>query len=163
MSIPQADSDETRLTTLLRAYLAAEYRWQRDGDWHDINIGLPAPGLDLAYPHAHSFGLISAWNPLSIQRSAAENRQADQLLCDALDASGHPYLPAFSSARNRSWREPGWLVMGMDAASYDALSRRFGQLGALWWRVGAPVRLRMDVGRPAGLDEDDRFVDWLVE
>ena len=163
MSIPQTGSQDTRVRSLLRAYLAAEYRWQRDGDWHDITIGLPAPGLDLAYPQAQSFGLISAWNPLSVERSEAENRQADQVLCDVLDASGHPYLPAFSAARNRSWREPGWLVMDMDAAAYDALSRRFDQLGALWWRLGAPVRLRMDARRPPELDDDDRFVDWLVE
>lgn len=155
--------DDARLATLLRAYLAAEYRWQREGDWHDLVIGLPAPGLEMAYPRARSFGLISAWNPSSNERSVAENREADEMLCDALDAGGHFYLAAFSSARNRSWREPGWLVMDMDAAGYDALSRRFGQLGALWWPVGAPVRLRMDARRPPELDEDDRFVDWLVE
>lgn len=159
----QPAPDDARLASLLRAYLAAEYRWQREGDWHDISIGLPAPGLELAYPRASSFGLISAWNPSSIERSAAENRDADQALCEALDAAGHQYLPAFSSARNRSWREPGWLVMDMDASGYDALSRRFGQLGTLWWPAGAPVRLRMDTRRPAGLDDDDRFVDWLVE
>ncbi|MGJ4730861.1 DUF3293 domain-containing protein [Luteimonas sp. SDU101] len=159
----QPAPDDARLALLLRAYLAAEYRWQREGDWHDISIGLPAPGLELAYPHARSFGLVSAWNPYSVERAAVENRQADQLLCETLDATGHQYLPAFSSARNRSWREPGWLVMDMDAAGYDALSRRFEQLGALWWPAGAPVRLRMDARRPAELDDDDRFVDWLVE
>lgn len=156
-------TDDTRLAALLRAYMTAEYRWLRDGDWHDISVGLPTPGLELAYPRACTFGLISAWNPMSIERSAAENRSADETLRGELDASGHPYLPAFSSAPNRSWREPGWLVMGMDAAAYDALSRRFGQLGALWWPVGAPVRLRMDAARPRELDDDDRCVDWLVE
>lgn len=156
-------TDDARLTALLRAYVAAEYRWLRDGDWHDISVGLPAPGLELAYPRACSFGLISAWNPLSIERGADENRSADEALRRELDASGHSYLPAFSSAPNRSWREPGWLVMGMDAAAYDTLSRRFGQLGALWWPVAGPVRLRMDAARPPELDEDDRYVDWLVE
>jgi len=163
MSMQLPATEDARLVALLRAYLAAEYRWQRDGDWHDINIGLPAPGLELAYPHACTFGLISAWNPLSVERSTVENRRADDALCRELDATGHPYLPAFSSARNRSWREPGWLVMDMDAPSYDALSRRFGQLGALWWPAGAPVRLRMDAPRPTDLDDDDRYVDWLVE
>ena len=155
--------DDARLTSLLRAYLAAEYRWQAKGDWHDLHVGLPAPGLELAYPRARSFGLVSAWNPGSLERGAEENRRADEMLCEVLDGSGHPYFPAFSSARNRSWREPGWLVMDMDAAAYDALSRRFGQLGALWWRAGTAVRLRMDARRPEELDDDDRHVDWLVE
>ena len=159
----QPAPDDARLASLLHAYLAAEYRWRHEDDWHDLSIGLPAPGLELAYPRACSFGLVSAWNPCSVERSVEDNRHADQLLCEALDASGLPYLPAFSSARNRSWREPGWLVMDMDAAGYDALWRRFGQLGALWWRAGAPVRLRMDARRPSDLEGDDSFVDWLVE
>jgi len=152
--------DAARIATLLAAYLDAEYRWQHDGSWHDIVIGLPTPGLELAYPSATSFGLISAWNPHSVERDNEDNRRADDALHEALVASGHRFLPAFASAPNRTWREPSWLVMGMEPEPFDALARRFGQLGTLWWRPGQRVRLRMDVARP---DEhpDDANVVWL--
>lgn len=152
--------DATRISGLLRAYVDAEYRWQRDGSWHDIVIGLPAPGLELAYPEATSFGLLSAWNPHSVERGIEDNRRDDDRLHEALCASGHRFLPAFASAPNRTWREPSWLVMGMDPAPFDALSRRFGQLGTLWWRPGQPVRLRMDVAQPDD-HPGDASIDWL--
>jgi len=151
---------DARVAELLNAYLVADYRWQYDGGWHDVIIGLPTPGLELAYPDATSFGMLSAWNPLSVASSEAANREADQRLQVALAASGLHCVPAFASARNRTWREPSWLVMGMDTAAFDALAREFGQLGTLWWRPGSAVRLRMDAPRPAGID-DDRDVDWI--
>ncbi len=160
MHHPGSSLDTARVRALLTAYLEAEYRWQHDGSWHDILIGLPTPGLELAYPSATSFGLLSAWNPYSVERGKEENQRADEALCGALDASGYPFLPAFAQAANRSWREPSWLVMGMEPAPFDALARRFGQLGALWWRPGQRVQLRMDAARP---DEhpDDADVVWL--
>ena len=48
----------------------------------------------------------------------------------------------------------------MQVEPFDALARRFGQLGTLWWRRESPVRLRMDARRPEGL-EGDSDVDWL--
>ncbi|MDC7806604.1 DUF3293 domain-containing protein [Luteimonas sp BLCC-B24] len=156
----QHSIDDARLITLLHAYLAARYRWQSRSDWHDVIIGLPTPGLDLRYPDVPSYGLLSAWNPLSVPRSATENRRADKALEAELGATGLPCIPAFASAADRSWREPSWIVFGMPVEAFDALARRFGQLGTLWWRRECPVRLRMDARRPDGL-EGDRDVDWL--
>lgn len=153
-------SDAVRIATLLAAYQDAEYRWQYDGSWHDIVIGLPTPGLELAYPSAASFGLLSAWNPHSVARSNEANRRADDALHAALVTAGHRFVPAFASAPNRTWREPGWLVMGMDAGPFDALARRFGQLGTLWWQPGQPVRLRMYVARPDQQSGDANVV-WV--
>ena len=158
-SLPPAPT-EADVHRLAKAYLDAVYRWARDGDWHDIRIGLPVPGLELLHPEVRCFGLLSAWNPVSRPRDDAANRRADAALEGELAARDIVRVPAFSSARNRSWREPGWLVMDMDAAGYDALSRRFGQLGTLWWRPGRPVRLRMDAAAPEGF-AGTPHVDWL--
>ena len=152
--------DDTRLVELLHAYLDARYRWQHRDDWHDLVVGLPAPGLDLRYPEAPGFGLLSAWNPLSIQRPASENRRLDRALEAELRASGLSHMPAFASAADRSWREPSWIVLGMAVEDFDALSRRYGQLGTLWWPRETAVRLRMDAARPRGL-AGDPHVDWL--
>ncbi len=152
--------DESRLVALLQAYLRARYRWQYRDDWHDIVVGLPTPGLDLRYPQVPSFGMLSAFNPLSVRKSGSENRRADRRLETRLEEIGLPYIPAFASAEDRSWREPGWIIFGIGADAFDALGREFGQLGTLWWRAGAPVRLRIDAARPCGI-EGDQHIDWL--
>ena len=150
-------ADVDRLVTV---YLKAIYRWAHDGDWHDLNIGLPAPGLELLHPDVRGFGLLSAWNPLSRVQDDARNRSADLRLEAELRERGLAHIPAFSSAANRSWREPGWVILDIDVATIDALARHFGQLGALWWPRGGPVRLRMHAARPATV-QPDRAVDWL--
>lgn len=153
--IPQADVER-----LARAYLRAVYRWRGESDWHDIHIGLPVPALELLHPEVAAFGLLSAWNPYSQPREDAANRIADEALEAELDERGLVRIPSFASAPNRSWREPGWVILDIPAADLDALARRFGQLGTLWWPHGQPVRLRMQAAKPT------RFrhaapIDWL--
>lgn len=145
----------------MRAYLDAEYRWAHDGDWLSLAIGQPAPELDAAFPDATEFSLLSAWNPHSVERPEATNRAADATLHLALRDSGALYLPGFSSARNRSWREPSWVTIDLPLAQIDALSRRFGQLGTLHCRRGEAIRLRMYADRPESADAA-LPVDWLT-
>lgn len=152
--------DDTQLLALLHAYLAARYRWRAPADWQDLAIGRPAPLIELHYPDAESFGLLSAWNPMSQLRPARENRRADRALKAELAASGLHHVPALARAPDHGWREAGWLVSGMPADAFDRLIRRFGQLGALWWSRGTAVRLRIDARRPDGL-AGDGDVDWL--
>lgn len=152
--------DDAEVTRLAEAYLDAEYRWAHDGDWHDIRIGLPVPGLELLYPGVRSFGLMSAWNPHSRPRPESANRRQDALLEAEFEARGLRRVPAFSAARNRSWREPGWVVFDLAAADLDELCRRFGQLGALWWEADQPVRMHMLARRPAGFQRAAP-IDWI--
>lgn len=158
--MPSPPDSDTRIAALMRAYLVADYKWERGGHWHDVLIGLPTPGLELAYPEATSFGMLSAWNPHSIEREERLNREQDDRLQQELAEAGTKSLPAFASAPNRTWREPSWLVFGMNSAEFDALCRRHGQLGTLWWRPGESVRLRMMAPRPAGI-ADEPHVDWI--
>lgn len=159
LRMPTQLSGEERLAFLARAYHDAEYRWELDGDWHDLRVGLPAPGVEMAYPDAGCFGLLSAWNPWSELRSETDNRAADHVLHERLAASGCTYRAAFASSPNRTWREPSWMAVGMPAEAFDALARDFGQLGTLWWPRGGNVRMRMDAARPQSSDVPD--IDWL--
>jgi hypothetical protein len=152
--------DAARIAHLMRAYLAADYRWELSGDWHHLRIGHTESDVEALYPDHLQFGLLSAWDPHSVKRPELVNRTADRALQQALQAAGWPHRAAFSSAANRSWREPSWLVVGIGAAELDALARRFGQLGTLFWERGQPVRLRMDATPPQGLGHEP-FVDWL--
>lgn len=145
----------------MHAYLDAEYRWSREGEWPALAIGHPAPELEAAFPQASSFGLLSAWNPHSVERPEETNRAADAALHQALRNSGARFLPGISSARNHSWREPSWVVVDLPLEQLDALSRRFGQLGTLHCLRGEAFRLRMYADRPARADE--RLpVDWMA-
>lgn len=154
------DAPPARIAELVAAYLDADYRLELHGEWHPLAIGAPAPAIEDAFPGARRFGLLSAWNPHSVVLPEAANRDADERLRAALQDSGLPFRPGFSAARNRSWREPSWVVADMALPAFDAVTRRFGQLGTLAWRRGEPVRLRMHAERPADLAPDPR-VDWL--
>lgn len=160
MQASHVSPGEGRIAALVHAYLAAEYRWECDGEWLDLRIGALAPAVRARYPAARTAGLLSAWNPHSVARPDAENRAEDERLQADLVASGHVYRPAFSSSANRTWREPSWLVIDMAVGTFDALSRRFGQLGTLYWRTDAPVRMRIDAPAPPSL-AGHPHLDWL--
>lgn len=152
-------NNDLRIATLLDAYYAAEYRWELDGEWRALRIGQPAPEIEAFFPQSQRFGLLSAWDPQSIPRPDAVNRRADESLHTALIASGLPFRPGFSSAANRSWREPSWIVMDMADADFDRLALRYGQLGTVVWRRGEPVGLRMYAQQPLMAKPRD-FVEW---
>lgn len=156
----QHNTDDLQLSRLTRAYLTADYRWAQRNAWLPVEIGSGVPALEAAYPDATSFGMISAWNPWSVQLDDEANRRADVVLHDLLLTRGIECCPAFASAPNRSWREPSWMVMGMGQGEFNALVTRFRQLGTLWWPRGGAVRLRMDAQRPGDIDPD-ALIDWL--
>ena len=134
--------NDVRIATLVDAYCTAEYRWEKDHQWYPLRIGQGAPEIEAAFPDSATFGLLSAWDPHSLPRPETINRSADEGLHTALLASGLRVVPGFSSAPNRSWREPSWVVLDMPGDAFDRLARRFGQLATLRWTRGEPVRLR---------------------
>lgn len=149
------------VSALLRAYLAADYECLVHGRRYPLWVGETAPAVEAALPEGRTFALITAWNPRSVARTPSENRAADQALRQALAAAGARFHAGAGMARDRGWREPGWLVVDMSLADFDALARRFDQLGALFWRRGEPVRLRMHARQPAD-DAGHAAVDWLA-
>jgi Protein of unknown function (DUF3293) len=160
LSTSPPPSGEARLAELIHAYLAADYRWELDGRWMHLRIGETAPEPEAWQPDAGCFGLLSAWDPQSIPRQEAVNRHDDARLHQDLLATGLPLRAAFSSAVNRTWREPSWLIAALPADRLDTLSRRYGQLATLFWTRGEPVRLRVDAMQPAAFD-DHPWVDWI--
>jgi len=147
-----------RLIALTRAYLAADYRWRHGDAWQALAIGAPATPLEHAFPDARAFGVLTAWNPHSEPQDAAGNAAADARLRRDLDAAGILAVAAESGAPTQGWREPGWLLPGLSCEACDTLARRYRQLGALWWRRGDAVALRMYASRPAAYADDARVV-----
>lgn len=155
-------SDHNHLASLQAVYLAADYKWELDGEWRSLRIGEHAAELEAAFPDSQRFGLMSGANPAHIPRSDPENRSADRALEQALVALGLRYRPAFVAAIGRSWKAYNWLVIDPPVEAFDALARRFGQIGTLLWARGEPVRLRMRARRPASVAPDPR-IDWIDE
>ena len=146
---------------LAATYVAADYAVVMDGDALPLRVGQPACDLE-AYRPAQRYALITAWNPASTPHSDAANTTADAALVARLDAAGISRQPAQGSSSDGQWREPGWLVFDVSEVGLDLLAREFGQAAVLSWAAGEPVRLRMQLPRPACAD-DLECVDWAVE
>ncbi|UHQ21650.1 DUF3293 domain-containing protein [Lysobacter sp. 5GHs7-4] len=143
---------------LAALYAAAAYAVVVDGDAIALRVGEPTPDLE-AYLPADTYVVISAWNPASEPRSDAANEAADAALVARLNAAGIARQPAWGSAPDGQWREPGWLLTDIDQAAADRLALDFGQAAVLCWRRGQPVRLRMLLAPPAAVGAA-AHVDW---
>lgn len=145
------------------AYAAAEYAVMLDGDTLPLRVGQPAADLEAYWP-AERYVFITAWNPASKPHSEAVNETADLRLVAHLDENRTPRQAAWAECPSGDWREPGWLVTGLDSARIDALAQAFGQVAVLAWERGQPVRLRMLVDRPGNVAPRDAGVpdciDW---
>ena len=133
---------------LYRAALAAEQEF--------------AAELDAAFPDAVRFGMLTASNPGFAARGDTENRDADRLLQHELERLDLRHRPAVAIAHNRTWKAYNWLVIDPDVDAFDALARRFGQIGTLLWSRNSPVRLRMRAKRPETLMAHPA-IDWIGE
>ena len=144
---------------LAALYTAAAYAVVVDGDAIALRVGEPSPDLE-AYLPADTYVLVSAWNPASEPRSDAANEAADAALVARLDAAGIARQSAWASAPDGQWREPGWLLTGVEQAAADRLAVDFGQAAVLSWQRGQPVRLRMLLAPPAEAARA-AHVDWI--
>ena len=133
-----------------------------------VSAAPPAALMQLLQPD-RPWVLISACNPHSRPRSARSNALRMRALTRAL-AAVDPLrvFDAAGGAPDRSWVEPGLLVIGLDPAITDALARRFDQNALLAGRGAAPARLRLyraDWAAALGrVDTAGReWAEWAVE
>jgi hypothetical protein len=150
---------------LLAAYLNAEYL-PADPAGAPLRIGRRAAALEARFPAAAHFALLTAWNPGSYPNDDAANLAAQHALDTALAAAGLQFIPALNRAPGGGHEEPSRLLLDAGDARVDALALRFGQAGALAWRRGRAVRLRIyrtEWRDPALiLRMDTRFIDWVA-
>ncbi|MFP7721347.1 DUF3293 domain-containing protein [Lysobacter sp. A3-1-A15] len=144
---------------LAAAYAGARYCVMIDGDTLPLAVGQVASDLEAYWP-AERYVFITAWNPASEVHSDAANDTADALLVTRLDAAGLQRHAAWSQGAQGDWREPGWLVAGLDDCASSTLAQEFGQAGILSWDRGQPVRLQMLLHRPQGAPMAPH-VDWV--
>ena len=150
---------------LLATYLNAEYL-PAGAPGAPLRIGRRAAALEARYPAAAHFALLTAWNPGSYPNDHAANLAAQHALDKALTVAGLQFIPALNRAPGGGHEEPSRLVLDAGDAQVDALAIRFGQAGALAWRRGRAVRLRIyrpEWRGPASMPRmDTRFIDWVA-
>ncbi len=96
----------------------------RDVHLPPIASGLRAP---LPAPLRPFATIVTAYNPMSAPRPAAENLWRNTALGATLRAAGFVAYPALGRDAERSWVEPSFAVVGAPVAAVRLLARRWGQ------------------------------------
>lgn len=125
---------------LLALYRACHYAVRVPGGQSraTLRIDEPVPGVLNDWLGTAPFGaFMTAHNPRSLPRPAADNRTAQRTLLAAIRAAGARTLPGVGRIPGQSWREPSLFVAGLDIATVDALAQRHAQNAiVLGWRGG---------------------------
>jgi len=108
-----------------------------------LRVGEPSERLDrLLEDHgAESAVFVTAANPRSEKKSAAENAEAMGALDGILAAAGYPRYPGEGRNEERTWREPSVLAVGIYRENAQALGRLFGQNAVVFIEVGKAPEL----------------------
>ena len=133
---------------LLRSYLATVYelptpsgvlRVSMDGEIVSDTAKLP----DLLQTR---FALLTAYNPRSMLLPRRVNDGRHQVMRDLLILGCYRVEPAvgFEEEPDSAFREPAWLVHGMDRDEAVAFGRVFRQNVVVWSRGGRPEIIATD-------------------
>lgn len=127
---------------LIEAYESADYCIFADPELV-LKIGEPSARLDalLEQEGATTAAFVTAANPRSQKKSAAENASALSALDQLIAASGYPWRAGEGRAPDGSWAEPSRLVIGIYRGNAEALGRLFGQNAIVFMEKGAAPEL----------------------
>lgn len=127
---------------LIEAYENADYFVFAEPQFV-LKIGEPSARLDalLEEEGATTAAFVTAANPRSEKKSAAENAAALALLDQVIAAAGYPWRAGEGREPDGSWREPSRLVIGIYRENAAALGRLFGQNAIVFVEKGAAPEL----------------------
>lgn len=101
-------------------YIATDIRTTDDSS-------LTGPASPARLPFDRPAHVITAWNPGSLTRSLAANRDANATLDHLLRSEGHEPIEVLGSASDGSWREESLLIHGLTRREAARLGGQFGQ------------------------------------
>ncbi len=108
-----------------------------------LRVGEPSERLDrlLEEHEAETAAFVTAANPRSEKKSAAQNAEAMSALEGILAAAGYPRYPGEGRNDERTWREPSVLAVGIYRENAQALGRLFGQNAIVFIEKGQAPEL----------------------
>lgn len=109
-----------------------------------LRIGQPSTALNnlLASTGTATCAYVTAWNPGSRPRSAAENTKAQQELVAFVASEGFPFYAGEGVGDDGDWPpEPSLLILGISRPAAIDLGQRFGQLAIVYGERASPVEL----------------------
>jgi len=127
---------------LIEAYESADYVVFAEPELV-LKIGEPSARLDalLETEHSSTAAFVTAANPRSEKKSAAQNAAALAVLDQVIAAAGYPWRAGEGREPDGSWREPSRLVIGIYRENAEALGRLFGQNAVVFVEKGAAPEL----------------------
>lgn len=115
------------------AYWETEYRFQRKDRWFVLRFGAPAWARSSDSPDlAASWGIITAWNPMSIALDADENHLRQVRLARAVADLGLRTDAALNRSPDGAWAEEGLVLWNVERGELLGLAHRFGQRAVVW-------------------------------
>lgn len=130
MTLPESSISATTID----AYLATRYTVLA-GVSFDLRIDCPSPELARIFElnQRCCAAFITAWNPLSVLTSDAENHTAQKKLVAEIRSCGLQYLNGEGADPSEQWpREPSLLIFGLSLESAKDLARKFNQNGFVY-------------------------------
>ena len=127
---------------LIEAYESADYVVFAEPELV-LKIGEPSARLDalLESEQSSTAAFVTAANPRSEKKSAAQNAAALAVLDQVIAAAGYPWRAGEGREPDGSWREPSRLVIGIYRENAEALGRLFGQNAVVFVEKGAAPEL----------------------
>ncbi|MDP7063312.1 MAG: DUF3293 domain-containing protein [Planctomycetota bacterium] len=111
----------------------------RDGGWHRFTLSeqqgdLPKPFADII-GHRGSLTIITAWNPMSVERSLSANECANAELRKDFEEAGVDFDQAFGSSLpgvSPNWQEDGFVLFGLDQEQAMHWGQHVQQRALVW-------------------------------
>jgi len=129
---------------LVAAYMGADYHVTGDGSRFVMHVDTASPGLAALHAArgAACSALLTAYNPASEARPAAENEAAQRRLVARLAGARVGWVDALGADPREQWpAEPSVLALGLDREAAISIAREFGQNALLWAGADAVPRL----------------------
>jgi hypothetical protein len=126
------------------AYRRTTYRVFAGDSPIDITVGSAPPALVrlLEDRGADTWAFVTAWNPRSNARPAAENQARQRELIELVGRHGWPELPGLGIGWDETWPpEESLLVLGISREEALAVARRFGQAAIVFGERRGPAEL----------------------
>jgi hypothetical protein len=121
---------------LLHAYRTAEWTVHTSTGHLPVRIdgGRPDPQL-------RPSGIVTAYNPASVARTAEENAAADAELLRHVRSLGVAFRRTVARSEGGAWEEPGYLLLGEVRPLLVELGLVFGQNAVVWIDAAGSVSL----------------------